>query len=133
MKGTSCPWSAKGRDQRDPNPTVATQVHKLPDAPPYSSVQMTSHGIEAVRSESEKLRTMDSWRAPESERTSSGNGSRGEKDAWSAYGPYGRGYARDGNNKVYDEGVNEEAEEFIEAEHQKLKFLKWVSSNSISY
>lgn len=131
MEQISCPWTAKRRDHRDPN--FDSQIHELKDGPPYNGIPMTSHGIEAIRPESEKFKAVDSWRTPESEYTSYGNRMLTEEDERTGYGPHGREYIRESSYKVHKEDINAEAEEFIEMEHQKLKLHKWMSTNSISY
>ena len=38
-------------------------------------------------------------------------------------------YAREGNNKVYEEDVDAEADAFIKHEHKKFQLSKWMSEN----
>ncbi|KAL3501125.1 hypothetical protein ACH5RR_035574 [Cinchona calisaya] len=159
MKQLSYPWTAKRRDHHDPNgdsqihelkdcpryprtakrrdhhdPNVDSQIHELKDCPPYGSIRMTNHGIVAVRPESENFRAVDSWGAPESEYTSYGNRVLGDKDERACCGPnYGRERTTENSYKVHEEDINDEAQEFIEMEHQKFNLRKWISTNSISY
>ncbi|GFZ00047.1 hypothetical protein Acr_13g0014460 [Actinidia rufa] len=38
-------------------------------------------------------------------------------------------YAREDNNKVYEEDVDAEADDFIKHEHKKFQLSKWMSEN----
>lgn len=133
MKQLTNPWSAKRPDHHDPNVDYS-QIHKLKDTPPYDSIFVTSHGIEAIRTQSEKFRAVNARRGPGSEyhtRKSYGHRIPGEKDARTSYG---REYTRESSYNAYEEeDVNIEAEEFIQVEHQKLNFGRWMPTNSINY
>ncbi|KAF7123507.1 hypothetical protein RHSIM_Rhsim12G0109600 [Rhododendron simsii] len=75
--------------------------HKLVDAPPYSDIDLTSHGFEAERPKAQKMvRVVDN----DHQKTR-----------------YGKDFA----GKVNEDNVDAKANEFIEHEHKKFQLRKW--------
>ncbi|CAI9093032.1 OLC1v1028433C1 [Oldenlandia corymbosa var. corymbosa] len=132
-------WPARHPDNADQPNTDYTQARKMKDEPPYNDIYMTNHGIEALRTQSEKFAAMKN-RGRNSHRTDYNTGksygnrvSPGRNQAVRT--GYGREYSRENSYNGYGEGedINIEAEEFIEEEHKRLNLMKWMSTSSFSY